>query len=90
MYLLAFRGTEKILEFHPMSRDMNKKPSNFCSILNYDFVRSKGQKLAYISASRRKLKNRLGAPKSNQMRGLSPKNEPIGPRGLGCRGGECQ
>ena len=40
-----------------------------------------------ISASRGRFKNRLGAPKSNQMRGLSPKNEPIRPRGLGCRGG---
>ena len=32
-------------------------------------------------------KNRLGAPESIHMRGFSPKNEQIWPRGLGCRGG---
>ena len=36
-----------------------------------------------------KFQNRLGAPKSNPIRGLSPKNEPIWLRRLGCRGG-CQ
>ena len=34
-----------------------------------------------------KFKNRLGASESNHMRALSPKNEPIRPRGLGCRWG---
>ena len=34
-----------------------------------------------------KFKNRLGAPESIHMRGFSPKNEQIWPRGLGCRGG---
>ena len=34
-----------------------------------------------------KFKNRLGAPESIHMRGFSPKNEQIRPRGLGCRGG---
>ena len=33
-----------------------------------------------------KFKNRLGAPESIHMRGFSPKNEQIWPRGLGCRG----
>ena len=34
-----------------------------------------------------KFKNRLGAPESIHMRGLSPKNEPIRPTRLSCRGG---
>ena len=34
-----------------------------------------------------KFKNRLDAPESIHMRGFSPKNEQIWPRGLGCRGG---
>ena len=42
---------------------------------------------AYISAPRMKFKNRLGAPESIHMRGLVPKNEPIRPGRLGCRGG---
>ena len=42
---------------------------------------------AHISALRMKFKNRLGASESIHMRGLSPKNEPIRPRRLGCRGG---
>ena len=42
---------------------------------------------SHISAPDSKFKNRLGAPKRNQMRGLLPKNEPNRPRRLGCRGG---
>ena len=61
---------------------MNQKRAIFAQSLTQIL----SQKWAHISASRRRFKNRLGAPKSNQMRGLSPKNEPIRPRGLGCRG----
>ena len=39
--------------------------------------------LGHISALKIKFKNRLGI----HMKGLSPKNEPIRPRRLGCRGG---
>ena len=34
-YLIAFRGTEAIWEFHPMSRDINKKLTifaQFCTV----------------------------------------------------------
>ena len=76
-------ATEAIFEFPPGSRDMSPflaqnlgpRLSKNCSLL------------IHILAPRMKFKNRLGAPKSNQMRGLSPKNEPTRPRGLGCRGG---
>ena len=34
-----------------------------------------------------KFKNRLGAPESIHIRGLSPKNEPIRPMRLGWKGG---
>ena len=58
-------------------------------ILNPDLTPSKTTKWAHISASRMKFKNRLGESESIHMKGLSPKNEPIRPRRLGCRGG-CQ
>ena len=40
----------------------------------------------HISAPRQKFKNRLGTPESTPMKNFSPKNEPIRPRGLSCRG----
>ena len=43
--------------------------------------------LGHISALKIKFKNRLGESESIHMKGLSPKNEPICPRRLGCRGG---
>ena len=43
--------------------------------------------LGHISALKIKFKNRLGESESIHMKGLSPKNEPIRPRRLGCRGG---
>ena len=79
----AFRGTEAIFEFHPRSRDISRKSS----IFDPQFDHSKTPKSAHISASRMKFKNRLGAPESIHMRGLSTKNEPIRPRRVGCRGG---
>ena len=79
----AFRGTEAIFEFHSWSRDISQKLSIFESQLDP----SKTPKCAHISDSRKKFKNRLGAPESIHMRGLVPKNEPIRPRRLGCRGG---
>ena len=47
---------------------------------------SKTPKCAHISGFRIKFKNRLGAPENIHMRGLVPKNEPIWPWCLGCRG----
>ena len=79
----AFRGTEAIFEFHSWSRDISQKLSIFESQLDP----SKTPKCAHISDSRKKFKNRLGAPESIHMRGLVPKNEPIRPGRLGCRGG---
>ena len=55
--------------------------------LNPDLTPSKTTRWAHISASRMKFKNRLGESESIHMKGLSPKNEPIRPRRLGCRGG---
>ena len=43
--------------------------------------------LGHISALKIKFKNRLSESESTHMKGLSPKNEPIRPRRLGCRGG---
>ena len=44
------------------------------------------QFLGHISALKMKFKNRLGESESIHTKGLSPKNEPIRPRRLGCRG----
>ena len=79
----AFRGTEAIFEFHSWSRDTCQK----LSIFEPQMDPSKTPKCAHISDSRMKFKNRLGAPESIHMRGLVPKNEPIRPGRLGCRGG---
>ena len=56
-------------------------------IFEPQFKPSKISKFNHISDSRMKFKNRLGAPESIHMRGLVPKNEPIRPGRLGCRGG---
>ena len=79
----AFRGTEAIFEFHPRSRDMG----TFWGFRVVKLGVKNWWFSAYISAPRMKFKNRLGAPESIHMRGLSPKNELIRPRRLGCRGG---
>ena len=79
----AFRGTEAIFEFHSWSRDISQK----LPIFEPQSDPSKTPKCAHISGFRMKFKNRLGAPESIHMRGLVPKNEPIRPRRLGCRGG---
>ena len=79
----TFRGTEAIFEFHPRSGDTSRFLLDFGPRLDP----SKAHKWAHISALRTKFKNRLGAPKSIHMMVLSPKNEPIRPRRLGCRGG---
>merc|ERR1711895_220120 len=79
----AFRGTKTIFEFHSWSRDISQK----LSIFEPQLDPSKTPKCAHISDSKMKFKNRLDAPESIHMRGLVPKNEPIRPRRLGCRGG---
>ena len=78
----TFRGTEAIFEFHPRSGDTSRFLLDFGPRLDP----SKAHKWAHISALRTKFKNRLGAPKSIHMMVLSPKNEPIRPGRLGCRG----
>ena len=81
-HVLAFRGTKAIFKFCPESRDIGP-------FLLFEGT-NMGLKTIHILAPRMKLKNRLGTPKSNEMKGLLPNDVPIWPRRWDCRGEGCQ
>ena len=79
----TFRRTEAILAFYRGSRDMD----TFGGFGGVQLGFKNCLFLAHISALNMKLQNPHGASESIHMRGLSPKNEPIRLRRMGCRWG---